>query len=405
MALYFYQAFNRDGKKVTGYLDAATYLQVRQQLSKQGLYPVKIDRAQPGAQLSWWQRLFAKRISEKDIILFTKQLSVLLKSGVPLLQALELLTGYFEGRLQTILVSVKDNIKEGMPFAQALEAYPHVFSTIYVQLVRAGEATGKLESVLDYLATFLERQSELRKRITSALRMPLIQLSVAFVVVVLLLYKVVPSMAETFKQGGKPLPTPTQILVNISDFVVSNIIILLVVIALLVIGFLYWRRTESGKRILDRITLKLPIIGYFARMNAVIQFSRTLGLLLQSGVNLAESLDIVVNIIDNTVLADTLLKARDKIVKEGKITEYLKQTQIFPPIAIYLINTGEESGALDTMLLTVAQNYEEETTEYADGLTAKLGPLLMIVMALIVGFIILSIALPIAEMADLSTLG
>jgi type II secretory pathway component PulF len=402
MALYMYHAFTKEGKKVRGYLDAASQIHVRQQLTKKGLYPLKIEAATPGAQLSWWRRWFARGVTEKDIILFTKQLSVLLKSGVPLLQALELLIAYFEGKFHTILVAVKDDIKEGTTFADALNRYPKIFNTIYVQLVRAGEASGNLEIVLDYLSEFLQKRQEVKKRISAALRQPIIQLSVALIVVVVLLYKVVPTMAEVFKKSGKALPQLTQILLDISSFVVSNLFILLVVIAIVIGLLLYWRTTPTGRLSLDRIKLKLPVIGYFAQMNTVVQFCRTLGLLLQSGVNLAESLDIVVNLIDNKVLSNALMKARDKIVKQGKITEYLRETNVFPPIALYLINTGEESGTLDTMLLTVAQNYEEEMTEYADGLTAKLGPILLIVMALIVGFIVISIALPIVEMADIS---
>ena len=154
---------------------------------------------------------------------------------------------------------------------------------------------------------------------------------------------------------------------------------------------------------IDRIKLKLPIVGYFTRMNAIVQFCYTLGMLLEGGVNLAESLDIVVSIIDNRVLADALREARDKIIKQGKIAQYLKQTNIFPPIATYLISTGEQTGQLDAMLLTVAKNYEEELGEYADGLSAKIGPVLLILMAVIVGFIVIALMLPMTQMGE--TLG
>lgn len=401
MALYYYQAFSKEGKKVTGYLDATTERNVREQLTKQALYPVKIELATPGVGQSWWSRLFSRKVSVKEKILFTKQLALLLKSGIPLLQALELLIDYFEGQFHTMLVAIKDDVKSGSSFAQSLGKYSKEFDVIYVQLVRAGEATGKLETVLDHLTNYLDRREQTKKKIRSAFRMPLIQLGVALVVVVILLYKVVPTMARTLKGD---LPWYTRFLVSLSDFVVSYYILLIIVVLFIVVVFQYWRSTESGAEIIDRIKLRLPLISYFSRIGTVVQFSRTLGILLQAGVNLAEALDIVVKIIDNRVLAHALSDARDKIVKQGKITQYLKQTGIFPPIAIYLINTGEQSGSLDTMLLMVAENYDEELFEITENLTAKLGPLLLIVMALIVGFIVMAIAGPMAQMASLANL-
>ena len=312
MALYYYQAFSKEGKKVTGYLDATTEKTVREQLSQRSLYPIKIELAAPGVGQSWWRRLFSRRVSVKEKILFTKQLALLLRSGVPLLQALELLIDYFERRFHTILVAIKDDVKGGSSFAGALEKYPKEFGTIYVQLVRAGEASGKLETVLQHLTDFLERRERTRKQIRSAFRMPLIQLSVAIVVVIILLYKVVPTMARSLKGA---LPWYTRFLVSLSDFVVSYYLIIIILFLLVLVGFRYWRSTESGAETVDRIKLYIPFISFFSRTNTVIQFSRTLGILLQAGVNLAEALDIVVAIIDNRILAHALSDARDKIVK------------------------------------------------------------------------------------------
>src|SRR5579885_61696 len=328
MALYFYQAFSKDGKKVTGHIDAPTVQSVRDQLTKQGLFPIAIEIGTLEGKQPWWKRLFAKSVTVKDKILFTRQLAILLRSGVPLLQAIELLVEHFEGGLRTILVNVKDEIREGKSFAQALQKYPKAFDNIYVQLVRAGEASGNLEVILDRLTLYLERREEIAKKIRSAMQGPLMQMGFAALVVVLLLVKVVPTMAETFTDFDKDLPVPTQILVGLSNFVTSYFIVIIVALILIIIGFKYWASTASGARTLDRIKLKLPLIKYFARTNAVVQFCYTLGMLEEGGVNLAESLDIVVNIIDNRILADALNEARDKIIKQGKITQYLKQTNI-----------------------------------------------------------------------------
>ncbi len=402
MALYFYRAFSREGKRISGTLDAPTEMAVREAIQKMGLYPIKIERSREGTG-TLWQRLkllFARPVSLKDKILFTKQLSVLLKSGVPLLQALELLVDQFEGRLRSILIDVKDGIKEGLSLTDGLKLYPSTFDNIFVQLVRAGEATGKLEIILDRLTSYLERRETIRKKVRSAMQYPLIQLTIIGLVVVALLTFVVPQLAETFEAQEADLPLTTQILMGASEFVQSYWLLLLIMIIIGTIAFKYWASTQTGARTLDKIKLRLPIIKFFARIGAVTQFCRTLGILIESGVNLPESLDIVVNIIDNRILADALVQARDKIIKQGRIAEFLKQTDIFPPIAIYLIKTGEESGKLDYMLLTVAQNYEVELSDYADGLSTLLEPLMLVVMGVVVGFIVLSVMQPIMQQAE-----
>lgn len=397
MALYLYQAFSKDGKKVTGTIDAPTLQVAKEQLNRQGIYPISITLGTQEAALPWWKRLFAKNITIKEKILFTRQLAVLLKSGVPLLQALELLIEQFEGNIRNMLIAIKDDVKEGISFADALKKYPKAFDNIYVQLVRAGEASGKLEVILERLTAYLERRQEIRKRIRSALTGPIIQLVVAVVVVSVLLIFVVPTMAENFATQGKELPISTEILLGISTLFTHYYMYVIIFLVLAYLAFRYWKSTPTGARTIDQIKLKLPIIGYFTRLNAIVQFCYTLGMLLEGGVNLAESLDIVVNIIDNRVLADALREARDKIIKQGKIAQYLKQTNLFPPIAIYLISTGEQSGQLDTMLLTVAKNYEEDLGEYADSLAAKIGPALLILMAVIIGFIIIALMLPMID--------
>ncbi|HVW99326.1 MAG TPA: type II secretion system F family protein, partial [Candidatus Babeliaceae bacterium] len=323
---------------------------------------------------------------------------------VPLLQALELLIEQTEGRLRSIAVTLKDNIKEGKSLAEALGRYPRVFDNIYIQLVRAGEATGKLEVILDRLTSYMERRQALSKRIRSALRGPLIQLGMIAVVVGVMLAFVVPQIAQIFSSQGGTLPLPTRILMAISNLLRRYYWLLGGIVAGLIFLFRWWKSTPSGARTLDVIKLHLPIVKYFTKMGTVVQFSRTLGMLLEGGVNLAEALDIVVKIVPNRVLAQALTQARESIIKQGKIAEYLKKTNIFPPMAIYLINTGEQSGQLDAMLLTVAEHYEGELSELADSLAARINPIMTVLMAIIVGFIVISIVLPMVKMSELATL-
>lgn len=404
MALFYYEAFTKEGKKISGTLDAPTQMAVGDQLTRMGAYPTKIEPAREERRVGWARilGLFSRGVSIKDKILFTKQLSVLLKSGVPLLQSLELLIDQFSGKLKTIIIELKDAIKEGQSLAVAMARYPKIFDTTYVQLVRAGEATGKLEMILDRLTEYMERRQEITKKVKSALRYPMIQLVFIGIVVVALMIFVVPNLARTFQQQKAELPWATKLLMTLSNLITSYYIVIIIAVIVLYLLFKYFKSTARGARIIDSIKLKIPIVRFFARMGAVVQFSRTLGMLTEGGVNLSEALDIVVKITDNRILADSLRQARDKIIKEGRIAEYLKQSGVFPPIATYLIKTGEESGQLDTMLLTVAKNYEDDLAEYADTLSSALEPVMLVVMAVIVGFIVLAVATPIMQQSQLA---
>jgi type II secretory pathway component PulF len=400
MALFYYQAYAKDGKKISGYLDAPSADAVKQMLVQKGNYPIKISVSEE-KKVGFFQKLFQKKVTVKDKILFTRQLSILLKSGVPLLQALELLIEQVEGQMKNIVITLKDDIKEGAAFAVSLKKFPDVFPNIYIQLVRAGEASGNLEIILDRLTDYMEKSEDMRKRIKSAMSYPLMQLGMAVVVVGIMMTFVVPQMAGNLKSSGQELPGSTKLLMGISDFVTSYYLLIIIVTIIAVLGFGYWKKSPSGARAWDKFKLKIPVVKFFTRIGAVVQFSQTLGMLTESGVNLSESLDIVCSIIDNRILADTLGEARDKIVKQGKIAQYLKQTEIFPSIAIYLIKTGEESGNLGTMLLTVAKNYGDELSEYSDNLAGKIAPVMLIVMAVIVGFIVISIVVPMMQQGNL----
>ncbi len=397
MALYSYEAFSKDGKKVKGVIDATSQAVVREQLVRQELYPITIYLATEESRLNFFQRLMQGNVTLKEKILFTKQLSVLLKSGVPLLQSLELLVDQFKGRLHSVLIQIKDEVKEGKPLADAMGQYPKIFDTIYVQLVRAGEASGKLDEILLRLTEFLERTAQIKSRIRSAMQYPIVQMVIAVGVVLLLLTAVVPQLEGLFEAQGDNLPTTTKIMLAVSEVVQSYFLVVIAVIGIIAAAFIYWKNTQSGKILLDKLKLKLPAIKFVTRTNAVVQFCYTLGLLIESGVNLAEALDIVVKIIDNSVLRQALVEARDKIIKQGKIAQYLKETGVFPPIAIYLIQTGEETGQLGQMLLLVAQNYEADLGEMIDRATGLISPIMLIFMALVVGFIIMAIAGPIMQ--------
>jgi len=396
MALYSYQALAKNGKKVSGTMDAPSLVQVREQLARQGLYPISIAPAGAGSG-NFFTNLFGGSISTKEKIALTKQFAILIRAGVPLLQALELLTEQFKGSARTMLIAIKDEVKTGVSLADALNKYPKTFDNIYVQLVRAGEATGRLEIILDRLRQHLERNQAISQKIRGALQQPLIQLGVAAGVVMILLTFVVPKIAEVFTAQGKQLPAATRLLMAVSGFLTGHYLLIIFGVVIVLGAFLWWKSTATGGRQWDAFILKLPLVGYLARTSAVVQFCYALGLLLEGGVNLAQALDIVCSIMDNKVLAHQVSLARDNIIKQGKISEYLQQTGMFPPMAIYLMQTGEQSGQLDAMLLTIAQTQDDELSELIDQLTGLLGPATMIIMGVIVGFIVLAVAGPIMQ--------
>lgn len=402
MALYVYQAFSRDGKKISGSMDAASSKLVREQLVRNGLFVVSVSQVtEASSGVRSFRKIFEGGVSVKDKIFFTKQLAVLLRSGVPLVDALTLLVDQSSGKLKNIVVALRDGIKEGRSLADGLALYPKAFETLYVQLVRAGEASGRLEFILERLTQYLEGKAELARKIRSALTYPAIQFVVILLATVVLLKFVVPQIAGVFAEGGQKLPGPTRIVMGISTFLQHHFFLLIFIIVALYAGWRIWKATPSGARKIDRWKLRIPLVNYFARMGAVVQFSRTLGMLLEGGVNLDESLDIVCKIVDNRILVETLMEAKEQIVKQGRVAEYLKKTGLFPPLAIYLINTGEQSGKLDAMLTAVADQYETELGERSQGLSKAINPIMLLVMAVVLGFVIVAVMMPIMNMGEL----
>lgn len=402
MPLYYYEAFSRSGEPKTGVIDASSIQNAKELIRGQGLIPSEISLSQKSGFIGAIKSLFAPRIEIKTVMLFTRQLAVLLRSGVPLLQAFELLSEQFEQPFFGILVSIKEGIKSGESLASQLARYPHVFSTVYIQLVRAGEATGKLDKILVRLNEYMARSEDTRKKIATALRQPKIYGGMLVAITIFLVSFVIPRISGMFASLKKEMPPATVFLMGVSQFVLAHYVLLAGGALLSAIVFMRWKSSENGQYALDRLALRLPVISYFAQTRAVVQFTQTFGMLIESGVNLAEALDIVCSLIDNKVLAIKISQARDNIIKEGKIARSLKETGIFPSIALYMISTGEESGKLGEMLLTVGKDYDEELHELTESLTGFIDPLMKLLIAGVILFIVAAIMLPIMDMGDVS---
>lgn len=403
MPLFRYQAFDHLGKNINGELDASNESELKDILKSKNLILYKINKSGQGFLSGKIIDFFGPRVDAKSKIQFTNQLSILLRAGVPLLDAIDLLIGQFSNPMKKILVDIKEELKEGVSLADALSKYSKIFSNVYIQLVKAGEASGSLELVLDRMTTFLERTESTKTRITKALRPIYLQIFVMLSVTLGAITFIIPMMSKMLTQMGKALPPITQFMLDLSDFFQSYGILLAGFALILFIIFNRWASTHKGKVALHSFFLKIPKVSEFSKNNAVMQFSETLGMLLDAGANLPQALDIVNKIIENAVLEDALTKARLEIIKEGKIAKHLEKTNMFLPVSIYMIKTGEKSGNLAKMLKKVGSDAEIELVDSLDNLIAMINPVMMIFVGVLVLFIVLSIFLPIVQMSDVNT--
>lgn len=403
MAFFIYQAFSKEGKKVNGIIEAKNLQLAKTELVKLGLYPITVSLNSNKKNESFISAFiqFLSPVSIKDNIFFTRQLAMLLKSGIALAECLNLMVDQTPGYMKPMIQKMRDELKQGESFATVLSNYPKSFSNLYVQLVKAGEASGQMEKVLLRIADFLEDEEEFNKTVSKALQGPLIQLGLVIVVAVALLTIIVPKLMDVVMSlGTQSLPALTKIVIGMSNFIVNHYIILIVSILSLFTIFFAWKQSRWGKYILDIAKLKIPLVNYFTKTVAVVQFSQTLGLLLESGVNIAEALHIVVQIVENQVLVITLKNAQESILKEGRVSDYLKKTGLFSMVDIHLINTGEQSGTLDVMLIQVGKYNQDDLKQYSSNLTAILNPLATVILALVVGIILLAVMSPIMDISS-----
>lgn len=401
MPLFKYQAFDHSGKVVSNEIEASSIAEVKESLKIQNLFAYKISEPSDKTLFSRFMSLFETAITNKTKIQFSNQLSILLKSGVPLLEAISLLSQQFEGPFKKILKNIMTDLKEGVSFAIALEKYPKVFPNIFSQLVKAGEASGKLEAVLDRMTTFMERSEVIGGSIQKAMREPIIMGIMIIGVIIGAVVFIIPAMAKTLSQIGKELPPITQFLLDTSAFFQSYGIIIFIMMVVVTLLFIRWKNSESGRIVYHSILLKLPKISLLTKSKAVVQFSQTLGMLVEAGVDLPLALDIVNNIVDNAILSRTLKVAREEIIKEGKIAKHLSNTKMFTPVSSYMIKTGEDSNNLAKMLIKVGVDSETELTEAIDGFISAITPLMQLVIAAVVLFLILAIFLPIMQISDI----
>ena len=401
MPVFEYKALTEAGKTVTGIIDADSEREARSKLRKKSVYATDLKVSEEGISLKSDLTLskLLRRFSLKDLAVTTRQLSTLIKAGIPVIQALTAIIDQLEASpLRKIIIQVKETVNSGGTLADALAEHPRAFSELYVNMVRAGESAGALELILGRLADYNEKSLALRNKVRAALVYPIAMSVIGTLVVVFLMVKIVPNMVKIFIDIEQSLPAPTRALIAISNFLQNYWWVLLFVFFLL---YFLKRRigaTARGKYFFDKVKLNLPLLGQTARKMAVSRFTRTLSILTASGIPILRALDIVQNVVNNAVLADAIEKSREAVRHGDSIAEPLRRSKVFPPIVIHMIAIGEASGKLEEMLTSVAESYDSEVDATVSGLTALIEPIMIIVMGAIVMFIVLSIMLPIFQM-------
>ncbi len=398
MALFYYRGATPDGKTVEGEMEAENQAEVIASLRKRNLIPVAIElkKKKPLFPL---EALTIGKVSAAELALFTKQFGTMLEAGLPLLDALNTQYRQTKNRLlKNALREIARDVEGGYTLAESMKKHKKVFSELYVNMVEAGEKGGALGEILARLAEYLEKMADIQRKIKGAMIYPIIVICVMIVAVAALLIFVIPTFAELYKSFGAQLPGLTRMVIGISDFVKGNILLILAILIGIIAFITGWYKTTSGKEVLDRVILRIPIIGPLVHKNSLARFSRTLSTLLNSGVDLMEAMEITARTTGNKVVQHGIMRARNSIREGSTIARPLQESRIFPPLVVQMVAIGEQSGNLDEMLAKVADFYDKEVDAAVEALTTALEPIIMVLLGSIVGTMVIAMYLPIFKL-------
>ncbi len=417
MPIFEYKGLNQKGKQVTGVKDADSARTLKAELRRSGVYltqyteqtaaggrktvvkgaGVRATGSRDVELAKWFQRIKLMEVAE-----MTRQFSTLIKAGIPVVDSLSALIAQIENaKFKNVLTAVRKAINEGAALGDALEAHPRVFTNLYVNMVRAGESSGTLDTVLSRLSDFLESQVKLKTKVTGTMVYPIIMVFVTAAIISILMIFVIPKMTEIFLEMGKELPVQTRVLIAVSDFFVGYWWLAGAMGAGALYYFRRWKRTKSGLKTWDGLKLRMPIFGSLFRMIAVSRFAKTLATLLQSGVPLLSAINIVRAVVDNEVIGSSLDAARDAIREGHGISGPLERSGQFPPMVTHMIAIGERTGELEGMLENVSNSYEIQVDAKVNTLTTVLEPVMIVIMGVIVGSIVFAVLSPMLQMGDL----
>lgn len=398
LPVFIWKAKAPQGDERSGEMEAADREEVEGRLRTLGLQPIKIKKKPAEIHL---KLPGSSGVSRKELVIFTRQFSTMIDAGLPLVQGLDILGNQAENpHFKQVLREVKERVESRATFADALADHPKVFDDLYVQLVRAGELGGILDTILQRLAVYIEKAEALKSKVKGAMIYPSVVMVVALGVVTVLLLFVTPVFEEMFSAAGGDLPGPTQLIVDLSDWLRAYILHLLGVLIVLVAAFVAFAKTKIGSRLIDAGLLKAPVFGDLLRKVAVARFTRTLGTMLSSGVPILDAMDVTAKTAGNAVLEDAIFGVRSKISEGRTIVQPLVEAKVFPQMVVEMIGVGEATGAMDAMLNKIADFYDEEVDAAVSALTSLIEPILIVFLGGIVGFFVAAMYLPIFTMAD-----
>ena len=397
MSNYHYTAKDKNGHPVIGMLEGASESEVAEILHKKDLVVISIEQTKRKAT-----RHKDKVVKSDDLVIFSRQLATMIDAGIPLVQSLGILGEQIENRdLKKVVITVRQDIEAGMNFCDALSKHPKVFSELFINMARAGEASGMLDEVLDRLASYLEKTSALNRKIRSSLVYPTVVVTMAAIITAVLLLKVVPTFKGIFEILGGQLPLPTRILIGASDLLRKFSPILLGLLLLCSFLFKKYIGTEKGRYNFDAQKLKTPVLGPLFLKVALAKFSRTFSTLVKSGVSVLSALDIVAKTSGNKVVEETIRNCRTAVRNGEPISQPLSKSNVFPPMVCRMIGVGEQTGQLEKMLSKIADFYDEQVDAAVAGLTSMIEPLVIAFLGIVIGGIVISLFLPIFKITEL----
>jgi type IV pilus assembly protein PilC len=398
MAVYSWSGKNKQNKKQKGEMEAPTEEAVRSELIRRNITPSKIKKKPKDlfANISFMQ----PKVKQKDVIIFCRQFSTMIDAGLPIIQCLDILYSQHENKtFKNMLKEIKQNVESGQTFAEALKKYPKQFDDLFINMISAGEAGGILDTILRRLSAYLEKAARLKSQIKGAMTYPAVTMAIAVIVVAIIMVFVIPVFEDMFEGMGGALPVPTQIVVNMSRFVKSNIFYIIAGIFLATFVFRRFYKSAKGQVIMDNLVLKLPVFGLLIRKAAVSKFTRTMGTMLASGVAILDALEIVAKTAGNKTIENAIYETRSAIAEGRTMSDPLSESGVFPSMVCQMIAVGESTGALDTMLNKIADFYDEEVDQAVENMTSLIEPIMLVFLGGVIGGLVVSMYLPIFKMA------
>lgn len=395
--MYIWEGADRSGKRIKGEMSGTNDALIKAVLRRQGINPLKVKKKP--------KPLFGsgkKKITSKDICVFSRQLATMMSSGVPLVQSFEIVgRGHQNPSMQELLLTIKSDVEAGNSLGDALAKHPRYFDDLYVNLIRAGEAGGILEALLDKIATYKEKTEAIKGKIKKALFYPGAVIVVAFIITAILMIFVIPQFAELFQGFGADLPALTQLVINLSDAFVNYWYYIFGGIGVAIYGFIFAKKRSPGlRRLLDRLSLKIPVVGDILVKATIARFARTLGTMFAAGVPLVEAMNSVAGAAGNSVYQDAIYTIRDEIATGTQLQVAMRQSGLFPNMVVQMVAIGEESGSIDSMLAKVAEFYEQEVDNAVDAMSSLMEPMIMVVLGTLIGGLVVAMYLPIFKMGS-----